>query len=165
MIDYNFFIKNAQSRIFYHYWINFLNEHNEFLGFYCFNYPFGKLDKLSKLDEEDISVNITYAYQFSFNFKELSIYFFKHEPTFTKLKYSRVPQFDASATTVASFLSALIGYLICEKTGFELLDSGDLVFTCVYCGLYVITGSLFAVYINEQFRFKSCIENYFASFI
>jgi hypothetical protein len=60
------------------------------------------------------------------------IYFFKKEIFYTKLKYSRVPQFDVSATGIASFLSAAVGVLICEKTGFELLDGGDFLYLIGY---------------------------------
>lgn len=70
-----------------------------------------------------------------------TIYFLKKEVYYTKLKYSRVPQFDTSSGAVASFLSGMYGFLVCEKFGFELLDSGDFLFFVVY----LVWASLVAV--------------------
>ena len=44
---------------------------------------------------------------------------------YTKLKYSRVPQYDIVSGGVAALFSGFLGFLICEKFGFELVDSGD----------------------------------------
>lgn len=54
-----------------------------------------------------------------------NIMFFKKEKLYTKLKYSRVPQYDLSAGAGAAILSGFLGYLITEKFGVELVDSGD----------------------------------------
>jgi len=61
-----------------------------------------------------------------------NIYFFKKESFYTKLKYSRVPQFDTSSGGIASLLSGFYGFLVSEKFGFELIDSGDFLFIIVY---------------------------------
>jgi hypothetical protein len=49
----------------------------------------------------------------------------KKEYIYTKLKYSRVPQVDYVSGGIASLLAGLLGFLVTEKFGFELLDSGD----------------------------------------
>lgn len=61
-----------------------------------------------------------------------NIFFIKKEVVYTKLKYSRVPQADIVSGGVAAFLSAFLGYLISEKFGFELIDSGDLYFLLIF---------------------------------
>jgi hypothetical protein len=65
-----------------------------------------------------------------------NIYFIRKEVFYTKLKYSRVPQFDTSSGASASFLSGFYGFLVCEKFGFELIDSGDFFFLTLYVILY-----------------------------
>lgn len=51
---------------------------------------------------------------------------------YTKLKYSRVPQYDIVSGGVAAIFAGFLGFLICEKFGFELLDSGDFYFVFMY---------------------------------
>ena len=51
---------------------------------------------------------------------------------YTKLKYSRTPAVDVAASAIAAFLAGLIGFLLAEKAGFELLDSGDLFYFYLY---------------------------------
>lgn len=63
---------------------------------------------------------------------DYTIYFLTKEVFYTKLKYSRVPQFDTSAGAAASFLSGLFGFMVCERFGFELIDSGDFLFFVIY---------------------------------
>ena len=91
------------------------------------------------------TISSSFAFLYIFNFKQLNnfasilnvfnIYFFRKEVFYTKLKYSRVPQFDTSATASAAFLSASVGILICEKTGFELMDGGDFLYLILYLGI------------------------------
>ena len=64
-------------------------------------------------------------------------YFIKKEKIYTKLKYSRVPQFDTSSGAIASLLAALLGFLITERFGFELIDSGDF-YTIIMYLIFVI---------------------------
>ena len=61
-----------------------------------------------------------------------SIYFIKKEFIYTKLKYSRVPQYDVVSGGVAALFSGFLGFLVAEKFGFELLDSGDFYFLFMY---------------------------------
>ena len=69
-----------------------------------------------------------------------NIIFLKKERTHTKLKYSRVTQADIVSGGVAAFFSAFLGYLISEKFGFELIDSGDFYILLMY--LVFLIGSI-----------------------
>ena len=53
------------------------------------------------------------------------INFIKKERLYTKLKYSRSPAYDIVSGGAAALFSAFIGFLISEKFGIELVDSGD----------------------------------------
>ncbi len=64
---------------------------------------------------------------------KFNIIFFKKERVYTKLKYSRVPQYDAVSGGAAALLSGFLGFLITEKFGLELTDSGDFWFVFLYC--------------------------------
>jgi hypothetical protein len=88
-----------------------------------------------------------------------NIYFFKKEIFYTKLKYSRVPQFDTSAGAVASFLSGMYGFMVCEKFGFELLDSGDFLFVVIYLVVFsLVVTSLVGVFNTTTSLFNSFIS-------
>ena len=65
-------------------------------------------------------------------FQIFNICFIRKEKIYTKLKYSRCPQYDTVSGGLAAFLSAFIGFLICEKFGLELLDSGDFYILFMY---------------------------------
>lgn len=60
------------------------------------------------------------------------INFLKKERIYTKLKYSRVPQYDIVSGGAAALLGGFLGFLITEKFGFELADSGDFYFLFMY---------------------------------
>jgi hypothetical protein len=60
------------------------------------------------------------------------IHFIRKEKLYTKLKYSRVPQYDMVSGGVAALFAAFLGFLITEKFGFELLDSGDFYYFFMY---------------------------------
>jgi hypothetical protein len=53
------------------------------------------------------------------------INFIRKEYMYTKLKYSRSPQQDIVSGGVAALFAGFIGFLISEKFGIELVDSGD----------------------------------------
>lgn len=53
------------------------------------------------------------------------INFIKKERLYTKLKYSRSPAYDIVSGGSAALLAGFIGFLISEKFGIELVDSGD----------------------------------------
>jgi len=60
------------------------------------------------------------------------INFLRKEKIYTKLKYSRVPQYDIVSGGVAALFAGFLGFLICEKFGFEMVDSGDFYFLFMY---------------------------------
>lgn len=85
-------------------------------------------------------------------FKNLfDINFLRKERIYTKLKYSRVPQYDTVSGAAAALLAGFLGFLICEKFGFELLDSGDFYFLFMYLVFLVFSSRLFI----KLFSFRS----------
>ena len=66
------------------------------------------------------------------NNKVLNINFLKKERLYTKLKYSRSPAYDIVSGGSAALLAAFLGFLITEKYGFELIDSGDFYYFFLY---------------------------------
>lgn len=74
------------------------------------------------------------------DFNELfNVFFIKKERIYTKLKYSRVPQFDVASGAIASLFGALLGFMITEKFGWELIDSGDFYTLFMYLVFLVLT--------------------------
>ncbi len=61
-----------------------------------------------------------------------NINFLRKEKIYTKLKYSRVPQYDIVSGGAAALLAGFLGFLITEKFGFELPDSADFYFLFMY---------------------------------
>jgi len=61
------------------------------------------------------------------------INFIKREKIYTKLKYSRSPQYDIVSGGVAALFAGFIGFLVSEKFGLELMDSGDFYTFFMYC--------------------------------
>ena len=61
-----------------------------------------------------------------------NIWFLRKEEIYTKLKYSRCPQYDMVSGGLAALFAAFLGFLICEKFGLELLDSGDFYIAFMY---------------------------------
>ena len=76
----------------------------------------------------DVSETSNY---FPFFFKT-NVNFLRKEKIYTKLKYSRCPQYDMVSGGLAALFSAFLGFLICEKFGLELLDSGDFYILLMY---------------------------------
>ena len=62
----------------------------------------------------------------------ININFIRHERLYTKLKYSRSPAFDIVSGGAAALLAGFVGFLISEKFGFELVDSGDFYYLFMY---------------------------------
>lgn len=60
------------------------------------------------------------------------INYIKKERLYTKLKYSRSPAYDIVSGGAAAILSGFIGFLISEKFGIELVDSGDFYIVFMY---------------------------------
>ena len=65
-------------------------------------------------------------------FNAVNINFLRKERLYTKLKYSRSPAFDIVSGGAAALLAAFFGFLISEKFGYELVDSGDFYFLFMY---------------------------------
>ena len=61
------------------------------------------------------------------------INFLKREKLYTKLKYSRSPQYDIVSGGVAALFAGFLGFLFSEKFGIELVDSGDFYTFFMYC--------------------------------
>jgi hypothetical protein len=53
------------------------------------------------------------------------IHYLRKERLYAKLKYSRCPQYDIVSGGFAALFAGFIGFLISEKFGIELVDSGD----------------------------------------
>jgi hypothetical protein len=73
----------------------------------------------------------------------ININFLRYERLYTKLKYSRSPAYDIVSGGFAAILAGFIGFLISEKFGFELVDSGDFYYLFMY--------AVFAVFIVRPF--------------
>ena len=63
---------------------------------------------------------------------QINIHFLRKERLYTKLKYSRSPAYDIVSGGAAALLAAFVGFLISEKFGFELVDSGDFYYFFMY---------------------------------
>jgi hypothetical protein len=61
-----------------------------------------------------------------------NINFIRRERLYTKLKYSRSPAFDIVSGGAAALLAGFLGFLVSEKYGFELVDSGDFYYLFMY---------------------------------
>jgi len=62
----------------------------------------------------------------------VNVNFLRKERLYTKLKYSRSPAYDIVSGGAAAILAGFLGFLISEKYGFELVDSGDFYFLFMY---------------------------------
>lgn len=62
----------------------------------------------------------------------VNINFLRKERLYTKLKYSRSPAYDIVSGGAAALLAGFIGFLISEKFGYELVDSGDFYYAFMY---------------------------------
>jgi hypothetical protein len=71
------------------------------------------------------------THNFSIN-EIVNINFLRKERLYTKLKYSRSPAYDIVSGGAAALLAGFIGFLISEKFGFELVDSGDFYYLFIY---------------------------------
>lgn len=95
---------------------------------------------LIKYDSNKLK-SIKYNYNYTpYVWNIFDINFIKKERIYTKLKYSRVPQYDIVSGGVAAIFAGFLGFLICEKFGFELIDSGDF----YYLFIYIVFLSMFS---------------------
>ena len=84
--------------------------------------------------------------------------FLKKEKIYTKLKYSRTPQYDIVSGGVAAIFSGFLGFLICEKFGFELLDSGDFYFLFMYAVFFFFLIRLFFKILDMEGKFWNVLS-------
>lgn len=114
---------NVQSKI-------SVNKVKTFSTFESANKANLKIASYSKKTKKyDFSVRS--CHQFSIN-DLLNINFLRKERLYTKLKYSRSPAYDIVSGGAAALLAGFIGFLISEKFGFELVDSGDFYYLFIY---------------------------------
>jgi hypothetical protein len=93
-----------------------------------------------KFDEKNIKKLIKFFSKNKFNYilksnklwNLFDLNFLRKERIYTKLKYSRVPQYDIVSGGAAAIFAGFLGFLISEKFGFELVDSGDFYFLYMY---------------------------------
>lgn len=83
------------------------------------------------------SLSTTNTTTLSTNLNIFDINFLRKEKIYAKLKYSRSPQYDIVSGGLAAILSGFLGFLICEKFGLELLDSGDFYMAFMY-GVFIV---------------------------
>ena len=62
----------------------------------------------------------------------INVNFLRKERLYTKLKYSRSPAFDIVSGGAAAIFAGLLGFLVSEKFGLELVDSGDFYYLFMY---------------------------------
>lgn len=74
----------------------------------------------------------TSSYHLNSNNSLINVNFLRKERLYTKLKYSRSPAYDIVSGGSAALLAAFLGFLISEKYGFELVDSGDFYYLFMY---------------------------------
>lgn len=94
------------------------------------------------------------------------IHFIRKEKLYTKLKYSRCPQYDIVSGGFAALLAGFIGFLISEKFGIELVDGGDFYNAFMY-GVFVTFSlrPLIRIYSRDNTPYSPISPKYLLSFI
>jgi len=118
--------KNLYSKNTYRAVHNFLFSKNKFD-----TYKLARIFSTFSLKKNNLFLSPFKSYRIFFK-NLFDINFLRKEKIYTKLKYSRVPQYDTVSGASAALLAGFLGFLICEKFGFELLDSGDFYFLFMY---------------------------------
>ena len=116
---------------------------------------FPKRYKLSKLNLEfDFGKTKLTSVYFN-SFKSLvNVNILRRERLYTKLKYSRSPAYDIVSGGSAALLAGLLGFLVSEKYGFELVDSGDFYYLFMYLVFigFSIRPFLTSIDYNDSFK-------------
>merc|ERR1711976_213948 len=83
-----------------------------------------------------------------------NVNFLRKERLYTKLKYSRSPAYDIVSGGAAALLAGFFGFLISEKYGFELVDSGDFYYLFMYIVFlcFSLRPLLTSIDYNDSFR-------------
>lgn len=94
------------------------------------------------------------------------INFVKKERLYTKLKYSRSPAYDIVSGGSAALFAAFIGFLISEKFGIELVDSGDFYIAFMYAVFISLSCRPLLRILSKADKMWSVISpNYFIEYI
>jgi hypothetical protein len=98
---------------------------------------------------------------------QVNINFLRYERLYTKLKYSRSPAYDIVSGGAAAILAGFVGFLISEKFGFELVDSGDFYYLFMYCVfiVFIIRPLLNISNINYNIWLVLSIKNIFNFYV
>ena len=108
------------------YWVN------DYVILSKYNYNFINTSFKNKSSFRQFKNNFK-TKDFSILWPLLDINYIKREKLYTKLKYSRSPQYDIVSGGVAALFAGFVGFLISEKFGIELVDSGDFYIFFMYC--------------------------------
>ena len=102
----------------------------------------------------------------SLTFSIFDIHFLRKEKLYTKLKYSRCPQYDIVSGGFAALFAGFIGFLISEKFGIELVDSGDF-YTAFMYGVFASFSvrPLLRCYSEDNTPYSPLSPKYLLSFI
>ena len=95
----------------------------------------------------------------------VDINFLRKEKIYTKLKYSRCPQYDIISGGFAAIFAGFIGFLISEKFGIELVDSGDFYIALMY-GIFSVLAlrPLLRIYSMTNTIYTPCSFKYIILF-
>lgn len=96
------------------------------------NLTINSLNTLTKSSSNTFNKNKTRVAATSSLLPIFDVHFLRKEKLYTKLKYSRCPQYDIVSGGFAAILAGFIGFLISEKFGIELVDSGDFYIAFMY---------------------------------
>lgn len=77
------------------------------------------------------------------------VHLLRKEKLYTKLKYSRCPQYDIVSGGFAALLAGFVGFLISEKFGIELVDSADFYNAFMY-GVFAVLSFRPLIYIYSK---------------
>lgn len=91
-------------------------------------------------------------------FNLVNINFLRKERLYTKLKYSRSPAYDMVSGGTAALLAAFVGFLVSEKYGFELVDSGDFYYLFMYIVFLAFSIKPLLTVISYQDSFSKIIS-------
>jgi hypothetical protein len=90
-------------------------------------------EKLIKILIKNFSINLNPSiFVSNLTWNLFDINFLRKERIYTKIKYTRVPHYDIVSGGAAALFAGFLGFLISEKFGFELVDSGDFYFLFMY---------------------------------
>ena len=140
------FLNQKQSPVFLNnvsldlkYTNNFHGVEPSFLGNkrYTLVLPTNSLDKYSKHNVFNTLKGLRLIESGFLNknssvFNLINVNFVRKERVYTKLKYSRTPGYDIVSGGSAVILAGFLGFLVSEKFGIELVDSGDFYYLWMY---------------------------------